>query len=163
MGTLIGSATKLGSGSSGISIGRKLNGSTILPTTTIGVVGTPQIMFTHPIMTIHMNKTTNQPSISLMATRRYRIINAMNPKGGHQKPFVVTAQILYHKDGHYVKPNMVAFKYPNFKKDANPNVHVKVFNSIIKVNAKTSKKYIINAFSYMLKDTASDWCHNYMS
>ncbi len=29
-------------------------------------------------------------------------------------------------------------------------------------NEKTSKKYIINAFSYMLKDTTSNWCYNYM-
>jgi hypothetical protein len=33
----------------------------------------------------------------------------------------------------------------------------------VKVNAKTSKEYIINAFSYMLRDTTSNWCHNYMS
>jgi len=38
-----------------------------------------------------------------------------------------------------------------------------VFNSIVKINAEISKKYIINAFSYMLRDTTSNWCHNYMS
>ncbi len=54
-------------------------------------------------------------------------------------------------------------KYPNFKKDVNPYAHVKIFNSIIKSNAKTSKEYIINVLSYTLKDTASDLCHNYMS
>jgi len=32
----------------------------------------------------------------------------------------------------------------------------------MKVNAQTFKEYIINVFSYMLKDTALDWCHNYM-
>jgi hypothetical protein len=37
-----------------------------------------------------------------------------------------------------------------------------MYNYVIKVNAKTSKKYIINLFNYMLKDTASDWCDNYM-
>jgi hypothetical protein len=40
-GILIRFATKLGSGSNGILIGRKLNGSMALPTTTIGVFGTP--------------------------------------------------------------------------------------------------------------------------
>jgi hypothetical protein len=57
---------------------------------------------------------------------------------------------------------MVALKYPDFKKDVDPDVHVKVFNSPIKVNVETSEKYIINVFSYMLRDIASDWCHNYM-
>jgi hypothetical protein len=47
---------------------------------------------------------------------------------------------------------MVAFKYPNFKKDVDLDVHVKVFNSIVKVNVKTSEKFIINVFSYTLRD-----------
>jgi len=51
---------------------------------------------------------------------------------------------------------MVAFKYPDFIKDANPNAHVRVFNFIIKKNAKTFEEYIINAFNYMLKDMALD-------
>jgi len=50
-----------------------------------------------------------------------------------------------------VKPNKVALKCPNFKQDVDPNAHVKVFNYIMKVNVETSKKYIINAFNYMLK------------
>jgi hypothetical protein len=29
-------------------------------------------------------------------------------------------------------------------------------------NAKTSEEYIMNACSYTLRDTALDWCHNYM-
>ncbi len=40
-GVLIGSTTKLRSGSDGVSIKRKLSGSSTLPTTTTGVVGTP--------------------------------------------------------------------------------------------------------------------------
>ncbi len=43
-------------------------------------------------------------------------------------------------------------KYPNFKKNADPNVHVRVFNSIMKVNVATSKKYIVNVFNYTLKN-----------
>jgi hypothetical protein len=46
--------------------------------------------------------------------------------------------------------------YPNFKKDANPNAHVKMFNFIVKANIRTSESYIINAFNYMLKDTRLD-------
>jgi hypothetical protein len=100
--------------------------------------------------------------MSSMATRNYKSADAVNPRGGYQKPFVVTAPILVHGDGHYVKPNMVALKYPDFKKDVDPDVHVIVFNYIVKANARTSKKYIINMFSYTLKNMASNWCHNYV-
>jgi hypothetical protein len=48
----------------------------------------------------------------------------------------------------------VAFKYPDFKKDFDLNAHVRMFNSIVKGNAKTFEEYIIHAFSYMLKDMA---------
>ncbi len=37
---------------------------------------------------------------------------------------------------------MVAFKYPNFFLNADLNVHVKVFNFIVKANAKNYKEYI---------------------
>jgi hypothetical protein len=40
-GILIGCIAKLGSGSDGVSAGRKLSGGSALPTVTIGVVGTP--------------------------------------------------------------------------------------------------------------------------
>jgi len=69
-----------------------------------------------------------------MVPKRYRNVNAMNSKGRYQEPFVVTTSILDHKYGHYVSPNMVAFKYPNFKKDVNLHAHVRVFNFVIKVN-----------------------------
>jgi hypothetical protein len=37
-----------------------------------------------------------------------------------------------------------------------------MFNSTIKTNVETSKKYIVNAFSYTLRDIAYDWCYNYI-
>jgi hypothetical protein len=37
-----------------------------------------------------------------------------------------------------------------------------MFNSVIKVNIKTFKEYIINAFNYTLKNTTSNQCYNYM-
>jgi hypothetical protein len=58
------------------------------------------------------------------------------------KPSIITQGIPNHINGHSIKPNKVALKYPDFKKDVDPNVHVKMFNSIIKVNAKTFEKYI---------------------
>jgi hypothetical protein len=85
----------------------------------------------------------------------YKNIDAANLRGGYQKPSIVITQIPNHRASHYVKPNKLTFKYPNFKKDDDPNVHVKVFNFVVNANAKTSKVYIINAFSYMLKDTTS--------
>jgi hypothetical protein len=57
---------------------------------------------------------------------------------------------------------MVALKYHDFKKYADPNVHVKVFNFVIKTNTETFEEFIINAFSYTLRDTTLDRCHNYM-
>ncbi len=82
-GTLIGFARKLGSGSNGISTIRNLNRSSTLPTSTTGVVGIPQMLVTNLIMIIHVNKIANRPLMSLMVTRRYKSIDAMNPKGGY--------------------------------------------------------------------------------
>ncbi len=55
-----------------------------------------------------------------------------------------------------MRPNRVFIKYLDFKKNVNPNAHVIVFNSIVKVNVKTYEEYIINVFDYMLKDTTID-------
>ncbi len=91
-----------------------------------------------------------------MATRGYKTIDAKNPRGGYRKPSIITAKILDHINGHFVKPNKLALEYPDFKKDVDLNAHVKMFNSRVKANAKTSKKYIINAFNSKLKDIALD-------
>jgi hypothetical protein len=101
--------------------------------------------------------------MSSMVGGGYKNVNAMNPRGGYQERSIVTTPILDHRDGHYIRPNRVAFRYPNFKKDVNLDVHVKVFNFVVKANAKTFEEYTINAFNYTLKDTTSNWCHNYMS
>jgi hypothetical protein len=86
----------------------------------------------------------------------YKSENVMNQRGRYQEPSIITRPIFDHKDGHYVRPNMVALKYPNFKKDVNPNANVKMFNFVVKANAKTFEEYIINAFSYTLRNMASD-------
>ncbi len=49
------------------------------------------------------------------------------------------------------------------KKDHDLDVHIKVFNYAIKTNAQTSEEYIINVFSYTLRNMTLDWHHNYMS
>jgi len=114
------------------------------------------MVVTNPITTTHVNRIANQPLMNSMAFEGYRSADVVHPRGGYQKLITITTPIFYHRDGHYVRPNRVAFKYFDFKKDVVLDVHVKVFNSIIKENAETFEKYIINAFSYMLKDIASN-------
>jgi len=61
-----------------------------------------------------------------------------------------------------VRSNKEALKYPNFKKNVDPDVHGKVLNFIVKANAETFEEYVINVFKYMLRNTTSNKCHNYM-
>jgi hypothetical protein len=58
-GILIRFVTKLSNGLGGVSIGRNLNRSLALPTIITKVVGTPQMVFTNPIMTTHVNRIAN--------------------------------------------------------------------------------------------------------
>ncbi len=74
------------------------------------------MVLTNSIMTIHVNKTTDQPPMSSMATAEYKNADATNPRGGYQEPSIVIAQIPDHKNGHYVQPNRAVLKYSNFKK-----------------------------------------------
>jgi len=108
------------------------------------------------IMAIHGNMIVDGPLMSSMAIGRSKTANVVHSKGRHQEPIIIIAPIFDHRDGHYVKPNMIVLKYLDFKKDVDLNVHVKVFNYAIKANAKTSEEYIIDAFSYTLRDTTSD-------
>jgi hypothetical protein len=95
-----------------------------------------------------------------MAIGGYKNANVANPRGGYQEPSIVIAQNPNHKNGQFIRPNKVALKYLDFKKDVDLDAHVEVFNSVLKTNAKYFKEYIINAFSYMLKNTTLDWCQN---
>ncbi len=96
---------------------------------------------------------------------RYKSIDFENLGKGYQKPFIVTAEILNQLNGPSMiltRPNKVALKYPNFKKDVDLNAHVRIFDYIVKVNVETFKEYIINAFSYMLRGITLKCYHNYM-
>ncbi len=95
------------------------------------------MVFTNLIMTTHVNKTTYRPLMNSMAIGGYRNIDVVNPRGGYRKSSIIIAQIPNHKDGHYVRPNKVSFKYHNFKENHDPNVHVKMFNFVVKTNAET--------------------------
>jgi len=81
-GVLIGFVTKLGSGSNGVSIRRNLSRSLGLPTSTIRVVGIPQMLFINPIMAIHGNKTVDRPLMNSMATGRCKNANVVHSRGG---------------------------------------------------------------------------------
>jgi hypothetical protein len=75
---LIGSTTKLGNKLSGILAKTNLNRNTTLPIITIGVVGTPQMVFTNPIMIIHVNRNLSRPLMSSMVVGGYKNVDATN-------------------------------------------------------------------------------------
>jgi hypothetical protein len=69
---LIGFATNLDSGLGGVLTGRNLSRSSTLPIGTTRVVGTLQMVFTNPIMIIHVNRTVDQPPMSSMVIGGYK-------------------------------------------------------------------------------------------
>jgi len=62
--------------------------------------------------------------MSSIVVKGYISINVKNPIRGYKKTFVITIKILYHKNGHYVRPNMVVFKYLDFEKNVDLDVDV---------------------------------------
>jgi len=82
-GALIRFATNVGCGLSRVLKGRKLNKSLGLPTTTIGIVETPRMVFTNLIMNTHVNKIVDEPSMSLITIGGYKGIDVENPKEGY--------------------------------------------------------------------------------
>jgi hypothetical protein len=77
--------------------------------------------------------------MSSIATRGYKSIDVENLRGGYWKSFIIIAKILDHRNGHFVRPNKVVFKYLDFKKDVNPDVHVRLFNFVVKLVQKLFK------------------------
>ncbi len=96
--------------------------------------------------------------MSSLVVRGYENTNAGNLRGGYREPFIITAGIIDNKNGCFVRLNKVTLKYLDFKKDVDVDVdvHVRVFNFTMKANAQTFEKYIINAFSYTLRDITSN-------
>jgi hypothetical protein len=80
---LIGSTTKLGSGLGGVLAIRNLNQSSKLLTITTKVVGILQMVFTYPIMTTHVNRTTSQPLMKSMVVGGCKNADVMHSKGGY--------------------------------------------------------------------------------
>ncbi len=62
---------------------KNFNRNSALPIVITGVVGdTPDGVY-QPIMTTHVNKIANEPSMSSMDARRYRSENVANPRRGY--------------------------------------------------------------------------------
>jgi hypothetical protein len=74
------------------------------------------MLFTNLIMTTHVNKIADRPSMNSIITGGYRSTYVKNLRGGYWKPFVVTTEIPNHINGHSIRPNMVTLKYLDFKK-----------------------------------------------
>jgi hypothetical protein len=86
---LIGFAKNLGCGLRRVLVRRNLNRSLRIPVATIGVVGTPYMVFTDPIMTTHVNMTTYRPLMSSIVVGGYICTYAGNLGGGYQEPSIV--------------------------------------------------------------------------
>jgi hypothetical protein len=97
-------------------VGRKSSRSLGILVATTRVVGTPQMVFTNPITTILVNKIANQPLMSSIAIEGYISIDVGNLGGGYRKPSSIIVGIPHKRNGHSVRPNMVAFKYHDLKK-----------------------------------------------
>ncbi len=81
-------------------------------------------------MITHMNKITNQPPMNSITTRGYINTYVEILIRAYQEPFVVIAKIPNQINDHFVRPNMVVFKYLDFKKDVDLDVHVKILQCI---------------------------------
>ncbi len=88
-GNLIVYVAKLGSELGGVLVTKNLSWSSTLPIATTRVVGTPQMVFTNAITTTYVNRTTDQPLMSSMVIGGYKNVNAVNPRGRYQEPFVI--------------------------------------------------------------------------
>jgi hypothetical protein len=87
-----------------------------------------------------------------MAIGGYKSADFMHLRGGYQKPFASLHQFLITK----MAIMLGQTRYLDFKKDVDPNVHVRMFNFAIKTNIEIYEEYIINMFSYTLRGTSSN-------
>jgi hypothetical protein len=62
----------------------------------------------------------------------------------------------------YHRPFMRPLNYHEYKKDYDPNVHVRVFKATIKANNEMVDEETTNMFNFTLRNNTSNWCNNYM-
>ncbi len=82
-GILIGFKPNSNRGSEGALMGRNLSKILGISVATIGVVGTPQMVFINPIMTTHENKIINRPLMNSIIVGRCKSIEVENLGGGY--------------------------------------------------------------------------------
>jgi hypothetical protein len=56
---------------------KKLSGNLTLLTTSIEVIGTPQMVFTNLVMTTHVNRTIDRPSMNSTTIKGYKSANVV--------------------------------------------------------------------------------------
>jgi hypothetical protein len=52
--------------------------------------------------------------------------------------------------------------YPEYVKDFDPNVRVRVFKATIRANGETKDAKIVDLFSFTFKNIMFNWCNNYV-
>jgi hypothetical protein len=62
----------------------------------------------------------------------------------------------------YFRPFNTPLNYLKYKKDFDPDVHVRIFKTIIKFNNEMINEQIVNLFNFTIRNNAYDWCNNYM-
>lgn len=62
----------------------------------------------------------------------------------------------------YFRPFNTPLNYLKYKKYFDPDVHVRVFKTIIKFNNEMINEQIANLFNFTIRNNAYDWCNNYM-
>jgi hypothetical protein len=62
----------------------------------------------------------------------------------------------------YFRPFKRPLNYLEYKKNYDPDVHVRVFKAAIKVNNETTNEEIKNMFNFTLKNNAFNWFNNYI-
>jgi len=112
IGVLIGFVTNLGRGSGGVLARRNLSRSSRIPIAITKIVRTPQMVFTNPKMTTHVNMTAYRPSMNSIIVGRYKSVDARNLAKGYQKPFIVTTRIFDNKKWSLCEAKQGCFEIP---------------------------------------------------
>jgi hypothetical protein len=111
-----------------------------------------------PYVNIHVRLTTWIPSHNIFPIK----LIPLNLRGDLLEPIgsviVAYVQLVIPYSRPYKKP----FNYLKYKKNFDPNAHVRVFKATIKANYEMIDEEISNWFNFTSKDNGSNWCNNYM-
>jgi hypothetical protein len=124
------------------------------------ILGVIQLVTVHRKMPKELNKVfATQPSYPRgRGSRPLEPLRPPRPVGYFGLPMMNLGKPPLPPNKPYRRP----LNYFEYVKNLNPNVHVKVFKTIIKANGETEDVKIVNMFSFTLKYTMYNWCNNYM-